>query len=141
MNEIIKKLVFFFLLLLIASGSAWGGWFSFEPNLMLLDGTAVARYLDDIEQQNAYLKKGDSEHANQLISDEKVYIIKKGRDMTRVKYVSYEENGGSIFIQVQDESGTKIWANMKGVACLDQDGKEKNVTKKEVIKGNFRPLP
>ena len=141
MKEWFKQTVFVFTVLTIFGGSAWGGWFSFEPNLMLLDGTAVARYLEDIAEENAYLEKGDTEHANQLISDEKVYRIKIGQDQTRVKYLEYKEHEGSIFIHVQDESGTKVWANMVGLACVGKDGKERQLTKQDLDKGEFEPLP
>lgn len=136
-----KWTVFVFLFVAMFGSSAWGGWFSFEPNLMLLDGTAVARYIEDIEQENAYLEKGDAEHAKQLISEEKVYRIKSGQDQTRVKYLEHKEHEGNIFVHVQDESGTKVWTNMVGLACVGKDGKERKLTKQDLDKGEFDPLP
>ncbi|WP_022669036.1 hypothetical protein [Desulfospira joergensenii] len=141
MKDCFKRLIFVFTVLTVFGGSAWAGWFTFEPNLVLMDGTAVARYLEDIGKENAYQKNGDTEHANQLISDEKVYLIKSGQDQTRVKYIEHEEYEGNIFVHVQDESGTKVWANMVGLACVDKDGKERTVTKQDLTKGEFEPLP
>lgn len=140
MNKGVKGLIFVLAVVTILGGTARGGWFSFEPNLVLLDGTAVARYLEDIGKQNAYLKKGDTDKANQLISDEKVYLIKTGQDQTRVKYLEHEAYEDDIFVQVQDESGTKVWANMSGIACVGKDGKKRTLTKQDLEKGEFEPL-
>ena len=127
-------------ILMVFSGSAWAGWFSFEPNMLLLDGTRVALKLEDIEKEVAFLQKGDMEHANQLINDNKIFIIKTGKDLTRVKFLDYkEENDGNIYVEVKDESGSKLWAKMSGLAC-EQDGKKKNITKEDLLKGEFAPL-
>ena len=141
MVEIIKKSSIITMALMILGGSAWGGWFTFEPNLILLDGTAVALDLEDIRKENAYLEKGDMEKANQLVKDERIYIIKTGRDQTRVKFLDYEEHDGSLFVKVKDESGTKLWANITGLACeCEKEGKQRKVTKQDVVKGKFEPL-
>ena len=127
-------------LLMVLSSSAWAGWFSFEPNMVLLDGTRVGINLEDIEKEEAYLAKGDMLHANQLVKDNKIFVIKTGRDLTRVKYLDYkEENDGNIYVEVKDESGNKLWAKMSGVAC-EQDGKKKNITKEDLLKGEFTQL-
>lgn len=127
-------------LLMILSGSAWAGWFSFEPDMVLLDGTRVGVNLEDIELEEAYLVKGDMPHANQLIQDNKVFIIKTGRDLTRVKFLGYkEEKDGNIYVEVKDESGNKLWTKMSGLAC-EQDGKKKNITQEDLHKGEFAPL-
>jgi hypothetical protein len=129
------------MVLMILGGNAWAGWFSFEPNMVLKDGTHVALSFGDIEKENAYLRKGDTAKAEQLVNDEKVYIIKTGRDQTRVKFLDYKEHNGSIFVHVKDESGTKLWANLSGLTCeCDQAGKPREVTKKDVLKGKFAPL-
>jgi hypothetical protein len=127
-------------LLMASSGSAWAGWFTFEPNMILLDGTRVALNVEDIEKEDAYLEKGDMEHANQLVKDNKVFVIKNGRDLTRVKFLDYKEgDDGNIYIEVKNESGTKLWAKMNGLAC-DQNGEKKNITKQDVLKGEFPTL-
>jgi len=140
MSGIIKKIGCIFTVLIIFGGSAWGGWFTFEPNIILLDGTAVGLELTDIEKESAYIEKGDKEQADQLIKYEKVHIVKTGKDQTRVEYVGYKEAEGSIFVRVKNESGSKLWANMTGLACEGQDGKQRNVTKQDVIKEDFKPL-
>ncbi|WP_457551799.1 hypothetical protein [Desulfobacula sp.] len=142
MNGITKKIGFIFMVLIIFSGSAWGGWFTFEPNIILLDGTAVALELTDIEKESAYIEKEDMAQANELKKSNKVHIIKSGKDQVRVEYIGYEENEGSIFVRVKDESGNKLWANMIGLACEceGQGGKQRNITKQDVIKKNFKPL-
>ena len=127
-------------LLMVLSGSAWAGWFSFEPNMVLLDGTRVSVIFEDIEKDDAYLEKGDMEHANQLVNDNKIFVIKTGRDLTRVKFLDYKEkDDGNIYVEVKDESGNKLWSKMSGLAC-DQDGKKKNITKQDLLKGEFVPL-
>jgi len=127
-------------LLLVLSGSAWAGWFTFEPNMVLLDGTRVSVILEDIEKDDAYLEKGDMEHANQLVNDNKIFVIKTGRDLTRVKFLDYKEkDDGNIYVVVKDESGNKLWSKMSGLAC-DQDGRKKNITKQDLLKGEFAPL-
>lgn len=141
MSKMIKKAGSVTLVLLMTFiGSAWAGWFSFEPDMVLLDGTRVALNVEDIEAEEAYLQKGDMEHANQLINDNKIFIIKTGKDLTRVKFLDYkEENDGNIYVEVKDESGSKLWAKMTGLAC-EQDGKKKNITKQDLLKGEFAPL-
>ncbi|MBT8334674.1 MAG: hypothetical protein KJP19_09595 [Deltaproteobacteria bacterium] len=127
-------------LLMILSGSAWAGWFTFEPNMVLLDGTRVSVILEDIEKDDAYLEKGDMERANQLVNDNKIFVIKTGRDLTRVKFLDYKEKGdGNIYVEVKDESGNKLWSKMSGLA-RDPDGKKKNITKQDLLKGEFAPL-
>ena len=141
MSGIIKKIGCIFTVLIIFGGSAWGGWFTFAPNIILLDGTSVALELTDIEKESAYIQKGNMAQANQLIKDSKVHIIKSGKSQTRVEYVGYEESKGSIFVRVKDESGNKLWANMIGLACeCEGQGKQRNITKQDVIKKNFKPL-
>ena len=75
--------------------------------------------------------------ADQIIKDEKVYIINAGKDQTRVIYVGYEEYEGNIFVRVKNESGTKIWTTIKGLACEEKNGKTRNITKQDLIKGEF----
>ena len=142
MSGIVKKLGFGFMVLIIFGGSAWGGWFAFEPNIILLDGTAVALELTDIEKESAYIEKGDMAQANQLIKDSKVHIIQSGKSMDRVEYLGYEEYKGSIFVRVKDESGNKLWASMLGLACEceGQGEKQRNITEQDLIKENFKPL-
>jgi hypothetical protein len=139
MREMIKKTSLAIIVLLILGGSAWAGWFTFEPNVILLDGTAVALKLQDAEKVNTYLEKGDTEHTNQLVKDKRVFLIKTGRDLTRVEFLDYEEHGGSYFVKVKDESGNELWANMTGVAC-EHNGKQSKVTKQDLAKGKFEPL-
>ena len=140
MSGIIKKTVFVFMVVVVFGSNAWGGWFSFEPNVLLIDGSPVALKLEDIQKESSYIEKGDLAQAKQLIEDEKVYIIKAGKDFTRVKYDTYVENEGGIFVRVKDESGTKLWVNMLGLACEGEDGKERLVTKLDLDKGKFKPL-
>lgn len=141
MSKMIKKAgIVTMVLLMVLSGSAWAGWFTFEPNMVLLDGTRVSVILEDIEKDDAYLEKGDMEHANQLVNDNKIFVIKTGRDLTRVKFLDYKEkDDGNIYVEVKDESGNKLWTKMSGLAC-DQDGKKKNITKQDLLKGEFVPL-
>ena len=128
-------------LLMVLSGSAWAGWFTFEPNMVLLDGTHVSVLLEDIVKEGAYLEKGDNEQANQLVNDSKVFVIKTGRDLTRVKYLDFkEEADGNIYVEVKDQSGNKLWAKIDGLAC-NQDGNKRNITKQDLLKGEFAPLP
>lgn len=141
MSRMIKKAgIVTMVLLMVLSGSAWAGWFTFEPNMVLLDGTRVAVTLEDLEKDHTYLEKGDMEHANQLVNDNKIFVIKAGRDLTRVKFLDYQEKGdGNIYVEVKDESGNKLWSKMNGLAC-DQDGQKKNITKQDLLKGEFAPL-
>ncbi|MBT8361420.1 MAG: hypothetical protein HKP41_08275 [Desulfobacterales bacterium] len=141
MSRMIKKAgIVTTVLLMILSGSAWAGWFTFEPNMVLLDGTRVSVILEDIEKDDAYLEKGDMERANQLVNDNKIFVIKTGRDLTRVKFLDYKEkDDGNIYVEVKDESGNKLWSKMSGLA-RDQDGKKKNITKQDLLKGEFAPL-
>ncbi len=141
MSRMIKKAgIVAMVLLMVCGGSAWAGWFTFEPNLLLLDGTHVSVTLEDIAKEDAYLKEGDMEHANKLVKDSKIFIIKAGKDLTRVKFLGYqEEKDGNIYVEVKDESGSKLWAKMSGLAC-EQDGKKKNITKEDLLKGEFAPL-
>jgi hypothetical protein len=139
-NEITKKIGFVFMLFIVFGGSAWGGWFTFEPNLVLLAGTAVSRNLEAVEKEYSLIEKGDMEQANQLIKNEDVLIVKSGDDQTRVTYSDFEENNGSIFIRFKTESGSKLWANIAGLACEGQDGKLRSVTKQDVIKKDFKIL-
>ena len=127
-------------LLMVFCGSAWAGWFSFEPNMVLLDGTHVSATLEDIAKEAAYLKEGDMEQANKLVKDSRIFIIKTGKDLTRVKFLGYEEEkDGNIYVEVKDESGSRLWAKMSGLAC-EQDGKKKNISKDDLLKGEFAPL-
>ena len=141
MSEMIKKAgIVTMVLLMVLSGSAWAGWFTFEPNMLLLDGTHVAVNIEDIEKEDSYLKAGDMENANQLVKDSKIFIIKTGKDLTRVKFLGYkEEKDGNIYVEVKDESGSKLWAKMSDLAC-EQEGKKKNITKQDLLKGEFAPL-
>ncbi len=141
MSKMIKKAgIVTMVLLMVLSGSAWAGWFTFEPNMVLLDGTRVSVVLEDIEKDDTYLEKGDMEHANQLVNDNKIFVIKTGRDLTRVKFLNYmEKDEGNIYVEVKDESGNKLWSKMSGLAC-NQDGKKKNITKQDLLKGEFLPL-
>ena len=138
MSKMIQKAGIITVVLLMAlSGSAWAGWFTFEPNMVLLDGTRVAINLEDIEKEGAYLEKGDMEHANQLVKDNKVFIIKTGRDLTRVEFLDYKEkDDGNIYVEVKDESGNKLWTKMSGLA-RDQGGKKQNITKQDLLKGSI----
>lgn len=141
MSKMIKKAgIVTMVLLMVLSGSAWAGWFTFEPNMVLLDGTRVSVIFEDIEKDNTYLEKGDMEHANQLVNDNKIFVIKTGRDLTRVKFLDYKEkDDGNIYVEVKDESGNKLWSKMSGLAC-DQDGKKQNITKQDLLKGEFALL-
>lgn len=135
-----KAGIFTMVLLMVLSGSAWAGWFTFEPNMVLLDGTHVSVTLEDIAKGDAYLKEGDMEQVKKLVKDSKIFIIKTGKDLTRVKFLGYEEEkDGNIYVEVKDESGSKLWAKMSGLAC-EQDGKKKKITKEDLLKGEFAPL-
>ena len=97
--------------------------------------------LEDIEKKIVYQKKGELAKADQLVKEEKIYIIKTGRDQTRVKFLDYEEFEGSLLVHVKDESGTKLWANAADLACeCEGKGKQRKVTKQDVVKGKFAPL-
>jgi len=140
MSGMIKKSIFVSVVVMALVGNAWGGWFSFEPNILLLDGTSVARELEDIQKEIAYRKKGETTQADQLIRDAKILIIESQKYDTRVEYVKHKEQGNSVFVLVEDESGTKMWANMLGLACQGTDGSERPVSKKDLDKGEFTPL-
>ena len=141
MSRMIKRAgVVTMVILMVLIGSAWAGWFTFEPNLVLLDGTHVSVTLEDITKEDGYLKEGDMEKANQLVKDSKIFIIKTGKDLTRVKFLDYKEvNDGNIYVEVKTESGNKLWAKMSDLAC-EQDGKKKNITKQDLLKGEFAIL-
>ncbi len=140
MVGMIKKSVFVFGVVIAIVGNAWGGWFSFEPNILLLDGTSVARELKDIQKEHEYREKGDTDQIDQLIRDAKVLIIEGQKYETRVEYVKHKEHGNRVFVLVKDESGSKMWANMLGLACLGTDGNERAVRKEDLAKGKFVPL-
>ncbi|WP_299983777.1 hypothetical protein [Desulfobacula sp.] len=142
MSEIIKKTVFVFTVVIALGGSAWGGWFQFEPNIVLLNGTAVAQELKHIEKENDCITNGDVVGAKQLIIDKKVFIVKaeNGGNGVPVEYVSYKEYKDSLFVRIKYQSGTKTWANMLGLACEGENGKERRVTKLDLDKGEFGPL-
>jgi len=141
MGGMIKRIIIGGVVLAFLAGNTWAGWFSFEPNMVILDGTAVAVTLDSIEQEAAFLERGETEQADQLVKDEKVYRIKRGKDMTRVKYVKHEQNQGRFFVMVQDESGSKLWASMAGLACVDKGGEPRPITEQDLDNGSFEPLP
>ena len=141
MGGIIKGVSFIGTVLAVLAGNTWAGWFSFEPNIVILDGTAVSVNLKDIEEETVLLEKGEEKQADQLIKDEKVYLIHRGKDMTRVKYVKHEKGQGHFFVMVQDESGSKLWANMTGLACVDKDGEPRALTEQDLDTGSFAPLP
>lgn len=140
MSEMIKKSILVSAVVMALVGNAWGGWFSFEPNILLLDGTSVARELEDIQKETEYKKKGDMAQADQLIRDAKVLIIESQKYDTRVEYIKHKEDGQSVFVLVKDESGTQMWANMLGLACQGNDGSERPVSKEDLAKGEFPPL-
>lgn len=140
MSVMIKKSIIVSFVVMAFVGNAWGGWFSFEPNIRILEGTPVARELGDIQKEYAYMKKGDTSKADQLVRDAKVLIIENQKYDTRVEYVKYKEQGDSVFVLIKDESGSKMWANMIGLACRSADGSERPVSKEDLSKGKFRPL-
>lgn len=140
MIEMIKKSFFISVLVIVFGGNAWCGWFSFEPNILLLDGTSVARDLDDIQRETVYREKGDTAQVDELIRDSKILIIESQKYETRVEYVKHKEHGKNVFVLVKDESGTKMWANMLGLACQGTDGSERPVSKEDLVKGEFTPL-
>lgn len=140
MDGMIKKLVFVSVVVMALVGNVWGGWFSFEPNILLVDGTSVARELEDIQKETVYREKGNTAEADQLVLDEKVLIIESQKYETRVEYVKHKEQGKNVFVLVKDESGTKMWANMLGLACLGTDGSERPVSKEDLTKEEFKPL-
>ena len=140
MNGMVKKSFFVSVVVMLMAGSSWGGWFSFEPNILLLDGTSVARELADIQQETTYRENGNTAQADQLIQDEKVLIIESQKYDTRVEYVKHKEMGNNVFVLVADESGTKMWANMLGLACQGTDGSERPVSKEDLAKKKFAPL-
>lgn len=141
MSRMIKKAgIVAMVILMVLSGSAWAGWFTFEPNLVLLDGTHVSVTLEDIAKEDGYLNEGDMEQANKLVKDSKIFIIKTGKDLTRVKFLDYKEvNDGNIYVEVKTESGNKLWAKMSDLAC-EQEGKKKNITRQDLLKGEFATL-
>ncbi len=140
MRKMIKASVFVSVGMIMLAGSAWGGWFSFEPNILLLDGAYVARELEDLQKETEYREKGDAVHADELIRDAKVLLIDPKKYDNRVEYVKHTEQGTRIFVLVKDESGTKMWANMLTLACQGSDGSERPVSKEDLAKGEFTPL-
>lgn len=140
MIRTVKNSALVSMLLIMLVGNAWGGWFSFEPNILILDGTSVARELKDIQKETAYRGKGDTAQIDQLIKDSRVLIITGQKYETRVEYVKHKEQGANVFVLVKDESGSKMWANMLGLACKGTDGNERPVSKKDLAKGEFEPL-
>ncbi|HCY87419.1 MAG TPA: hypothetical protein DHV36_19960 [Desulfobacteraceae bacterium] len=140
MNGRIKRAVFVFLSMLLLAGNAWGGWFSFEPNIHVLDGTPVARELEDLEKAMDFKEKGDTAQVEQLIRDTRVLIVESEKYETKVEYIKYKEHGNNVFVLVEDESGSKMWANMIGLACQGNDGQERPVSKADLDKGKLMPL-
>lgn len=141
MNGLIRQSLFGFTVFVVLAGSSWAGWFSFEPNIVILDGTPVSVKLENIAMETAYLDKGDTANADQLVQEEKVYRIKRGKDMTRVEYIKHEKDQGHYYVMVQDESGSKLWADMKGLACVDQEGETRQITEQDLASESFLPLP
>lgn len=140
MRGLIQLPVLISTVLVMLLGNAWGGWFSFEPNMQIKDGTPVARELTDIQKETAYREKGDTALAEQLVRDSKVLIMDHQKYDTRVEYVKYEEQGSNIFVLVKDESGSKMWANMAGLACRGTGGGDRPISKADLVKGEFPPL-
>lgn len=140
MGEMLKKSVIASLIVMAFAGTAWGGWFSFEPNILLLDGTCVARELEDLQKETAFRETGDTVQADQLIRDAKVLVIESQKYDTRVEYIKHKEQGNHVFVLVEDESGTKMWADMIGIACQGSNGNERPVSKEDLAKGKFTPL-
>ena len=140
MNEMIKNAVFVFVVVMVLAGNAWSGWFSFEPNILLLDGTSVAREFEDIHKATMHREKGNTTEIDQLIRDTKILIIEGQKYDTRVEYIKHKEVDNSVFVLVEDESGTKMWANMIGLVCQGADGKKRPVNKEDLNKGEFTPL-
>ena len=54
MIGMVKRSVFVCVAVMAIVGNAWGGWFSFEPNILLLDGASVARELEDLQKELEY---------------------------------------------------------------------------------------
>ncbi len=140
MSEMIKSSVFISVAVITLMGNAWGGWFSFEPNILLSDGAYVARELEDLQKETTYREKGDTAHADELIKDARVLIMDSQKYDNRVEYVKYQEQGNSIFVLVKDESGSKMWAEMITLSCLGTDGNKRPVGKEDLAKGDFKPL-
>ncbi|THB76440.1 MAG: hypothetical protein D3926_17640 [Desulfobacteraceae bacterium] len=137
MGRIVKMSALVSLLFMMLAGNVLGGWFSFEPNILLLDGAYVARELDDIQKENAFREKGDIAKADQLIQDERVLVIESQKHETRVEYVKHKEKDNRIYVLVKDESGTKMWANMAGLVCQGANGSKRPVSKEDLAKGEF----
>ena len=140
MNEMIKHLVMVSAAVAVFAGNAWGGWFSFEPNILIRDGTSVARELEDIHKATVHREKGDTTEVDQLIRDTRILIIESQKHDTRVEYVKHKELDNKVFVLVEDESGTKMWAAMLGLACRGSDGGQRPVSKEDLDKGKFPPL-
>ena len=140
MNEMIKRSVFVSVVVMALVGNVWAGWFSFEPNILILDGTSVAREFEDIHMATVYREKGNTTEINKLIRDTRILIIEDQKHDTRVEYVKHKEVDNSIFVLVEDESGTKMWTNMLGLACQGTDGVERPVNEEDLNKGEFTPL-
>lgn len=121
-------------------GTAWGGWFSFEPNIILTDGAYVARELEDLAKETEYIKTGNTANADEMIRDSRVLIIDSQKHENRVEFIEFTEQGENVFVLVQDESGTKMWANMVALVCQDSDGTQRPVAKEDLAKGEFPPL-
>ncbi|WDP87836.1 MAG: hypothetical protein HUN05_24095 [Desulfobacter sp.] len=137
MSGMIKKTTFVSVVVMALVGNAWGGWFSFEPNIHILDGTSVDRELEDIQKETVYKKNGNTAQVDQLMRDAKVLIIDSQKYETRVEYVKHKEEDQSVFVLVKDESGTQMWANMLGLACQGTNGNVQN----SVSRFRFSDLP
>lgn len=140
MGKMTKSFVLGFFVLTVFAGNVWAGWFSFEPNILLLDGAYVARELEDLQKETEYRKKGDTIHADELIKDSRILIIDSQKYDNRVEFVKFTEQGNNIFVLVKDESGTKMWSNMLTLACQGTDGSSRPVNKDDLTKGNLQPL-
>ncbi len=119
--------------------NACGGWFLFEPEILLLNGTSVAREFEEILKPTVHREKGNATEINKLIRDTKILIIEDQKYDTRVEYVKRKEVGNSIFVLAEDGSGTKMWTNILGLACQGADGNERSANKEDLNKGEFIP--
>ena len=77
----------------------------------------MAREFKDIHMATVHREKGNTTEIDKLIRDTKILIIEDQKYDTRVEYVKHKEVDNSIFVLVEDESGTKMWTTMLGLAC------------------------
>lgn len=136
----IKKSLLIFMVIVALSGNVFGGWLKFEPNLVVLDGSAFASKLKDIKKAADYTESRDMEGAKALMNSKNVVIVKTGNGGFPAEYLDYKEYKNNFLVKIKDENGNIGWVHILGLACEGSDGKPNRVKVNDIIAKKLKPL-